>query len=381
MTENLIVLGSTGSVGRQTLEVSRNLDLNIFALCAKSNINLLEEQIRLFKPQYSAVLDENAAKILKNNVKDLPVKIFCGIDGICELSELKGADIVLNAIGGMAGLKPTLAALNAKKTVAIANKETLVAGGGLVTETAKRNGVQLLPVDSEHSAIFQCIHNKNNKFKKIILTASGGPFFGKTKAELKNVTLEETLKHPTYEMGKKISVDSATLMNKGLEIIEAFWLFDVKNLDDIKIVVHRESIVHSMVEFEDNSIIAQMSVPDMRLPIQFALTYPKRCASCTNSLDLTKYKCLTFHEPDYKTFESLDICKNAIKVGESLPIAVNAANEEAVDLFLNKKITFLEIIELIKHIVKNHKLTKIKKLDDILKIDKATREQIKELTL
>ena len=313
-TKNLSILGSTGSIGTQSIETARKCGYSVSALSAYSNVDLIEEQIREFKPKVAALVDETAAKELKNRVSDLDVKVLSGIDGVCECARVESADTVINSVVGMAGLKPTLAAIETNKKIALANKETLVAGGLLVTTNAKEMGVDILPVDSEHSAIFQCLQGQptNRALKRIILTASGGPFFGKTKEELAKVTVADALKHPNWSMGQKITIDSATMMNKGLELIEAVWLFSV-HPSKIEIVVHRESIIHSAVEYTDNAVIAQLGLPDMKIPIQYALTYPERIESLTGELDLTKLGTLTFYKPDYENFPCMDICKDAIK--------------------------------------------------------------------
>ncbi len=372
------LLGSTGSIGVQTLDVAREHGYKIEALTAYSNVDIIEKQIREFKPEYAALVDEKAAKDLKDRVRDLPVKVLSGMDGVSYCaSEAKG-EITLNSVVGMAGLKPTLDAINAGKTIALANKETLVAGGQLVTNAAKEKGVSILPVDSEHSAIFQCLLGapRNQALKRIILTASGGPFFGKTKEELKKVTLQDALKHPSWSMGPKITIDSATMFNKGLELIEAVWLFDVAP-DMIDIVVHRESIVHSLVEYDDNSVIAQLGHPDMRLPIQFAITYPDRFPSPEKQLDLWEVGNLSFYKPDYETFPCMDICRNAIKKGGLYPAAVNCANEEANLLFRQGKISFTDIPVLIseaaEYVSKNAEYT----LEDVYNTDALMRETVR----
>lgn len=377
MVKNISILGSTGSIGRQTLDVVRNLNLNVVALSADSNISLLEEQIREFKPKIVAVNNVSAASQLRKNISDLSIKVLEGEAGICEVASREDTDLVLNSIIGIAGLEPTLSAIRARKNVALANKETLVAGGELVTREAKKFGVKIIPVDSEHSAIFQCLQGCTDRkqLKRLILTASGGPFLGMSLSDLENVTLEQTLSHPNWSMGSKITVDSATMMNKGLEVIEAAWLFDV-GIDNIDVVVHKESIVHSLIEYVDNSVIAQLGVPDMRIPIQYAITYPHRYSTCAKSLNLIECKKLTFLEPDYDTFKCLKMCIDAFRVGKSLPTAVNAANEEAVKLFLDRKISFLQIQELIEMTMKNHQITDINTIDDIKLIDKCTRKLI-----
>lgn len=376
------LLGSTGSIGVQTLDVARRQGYKIAALAAHSDYKKLEEQIREFKPDYAALVDENAAKELKARVADTDVKVLSGEEGVSFCAAEAQGDTVLNAVVGMAGLKPTLDAVNAKKTIALANKETLVAGGELVTRAVKENGVDLLPVDSEHSAIFQCLLGspKNSALKRIILTASGGPFFGKTADELKKVTLEDALKHPSWNMGAKITVDSASMFNKGLELIEAVHLFNVSP-EKVDIVVHRESIVHSLVEYDDNSVIAQLGNPDMRLPIQFALTYPMRYPSPERELNLWEIGKLSFYKPDYEAFPCMDICRNAINEGGLLPCAVNCANEEANLLFRQKKIAFFEIPQLITAAASSLKNKRIFDLQDVFDTDKLMREKVRELVL
>ncbi len=374
------LLGSTGSIGVQTLDVAREHNYAIKALTAYSNVDAIEKQIREFKPEYAALVDEKAAKDLKDRVRDLPVKVLSGLDGVCFCASEGKGEITLNSVVGMAGLKPTVDAINAGKTIALANKETLVAGGKLVTNAAKEKGVSILPVDSEHSAIFQCLLGKpeNNALKRIILTASGGPFFGKTKEELENVTLADALKHPSWSMGQKITIDSATMFNKGLELIEAVWLFDV-DPDMIDIVVHRESIVHSLVEYDDNSVIAQLGHPDMRLPIQFAITYPDRFPSPEKQLDLWEVGNLTFYKPDYENFPCMDICRNAIKKGGLYPAAVNCANEEANLLFRQGEISFNDIPKLITEAAKSALDKADYTLEDVYNTDALMREKVREL--
>ncbi|MBR2578936.1 MAG: 1-deoxy-D-xylulose-5-phosphate reductoisomerase, partial [Clostridia bacterium] len=343
MQNNIAILGSTGSIGTQTLEVCEEQNIKVRAISANKNIDLLEKQVRKFKPDFVAVFNEQSAKTLKQNIKDTNTKVFSGMSGLCEISSSPKVDTVLTAVSGMIGLEPTLAAIDSKKTIALANKETLVAGGELVMRAAKKNGVQILPVDSEHSAIFQCLGGEtcSEFLEKLILTASGGPFFGKTKAELQNVTLEDALNHPNWSMGSKITVDSATMMNKGFEIIEACHLFGLPE-NKIDVVVHRESIIHSMIEYIDGSVIAQLGVPTMKTPIQYALTYPSRMKTKNEKLNLAKIRNLSFFEPDNDIFEGINICREAAKIGGSAPLTVNAANEIAVKLFLDRKIKFLE---------------------------------------
>lgn len=375
--KKIAILGSTGSIGTQSIDVAQKHGYKVTALTAHSNAKLLEEQARLLNPEKVALYNENEAINLKTALKDTNIKVLAGIEGICECAAETDADTVINSIVGMAGLRPTLAVLNSGKQLALANKESLVAGGQLVTNTAKENNVSILPVDSEHSAIFQCLEGKpsNKALKKIILTASGGPFFGKTKDELKDVTATDALKHPNWSMGAKITIDSATMFNKGLELIEAVWLFDVSP-DMIDIIVHRESIVHSMVEYRDNSIIAQLGLPDMRIPIQYALTYPKRYESPVDEIDFSFLTKLTFYKPDYDTFRCIDICRDAIKQGGLMPAAVNSANEEVNALFRKGKVKFNDIPELILEGASKAKKSEFYTVDDIEETDKAVREAV-----
>ena len=343
MTKTLAVLGSTGSIGVQALEVAELMGFEVQALTANSRTDIIEEQIRKFSPRIAAVADEKAAADLKIRVADTSTKILAGKQGVEECARC-GADTVLNSIVGIAGLAPTLAAIDEGSNIALANKETLVAGGKIVLDAAEKKGVSILPVDSEHSAIFQSLQGCQSKkqIKRLILTASGGPFFGKKKEELENVTLQQALNHPNWSMGAKITIDSATMMNKGLELIEAAWLFGMKAAD-IDILVHRQSIIHSLVEYVDNSVIAQLGVPDMRIPIQYALTYPDRFESPVKQLDLAQAATLTFEKPDYETFACINLCRRAFEKGGLYPAAVNAANEKANELFRNGKIKFLDI--------------------------------------
>ena len=379
MINNISILGSTGSIGTQTLDVVDKLNLNVVALTASTNIVLLEEQVRKYKPQLAVVYDEAKAKIFKDNIKDTDTFVLSGMDGLVSAATIETAELVLNSVVGMVGLKPTIAAANAKKDIALANKETLVAGGKIVTDAVKSNGVKLLPVDSEHSAIFQCLQGMPNSkcLKKLILTASGGPFFGKTADELKSVTIEQALNHPNWSMGAKITVDSASMMNKGLEIIEASRLFDVSG-DDIDVVVHRESIIHSMIEYSDNSIIAQLGLPDMRIPIQYAVTYPERFSSPVDELNLSQIGKLTFYEPDYDTFKCLKVCKKALSMGGAATAIANGANEEANMLFRQGKISFLDIGELVSGAVNSIKNFEPKTVDDVLLADKLARQYVLE---
>ena len=350
----LSLLGSTGSIGTQTLQVVENLraqgeQVEVSVLAAGSNVKLLEEQARKYHPQAVAVYDETVALSLRESLRDTGIPVLSGLEGLCQAASWEGANVVLNAVVGMIGLQPTLAAIRAGKTLALANKETLVAGGALVMEEAKRHGVSILPVDSEHSAIFQCLQGcpGEDALEKLILTASGGPFFGRSREELAHVTREQALRHPNWDMGAKITIDSATMMNKGLEVIEASWLFGVPE-DRIDVVVHRESIVHSMIQYRDHGVIAQLGVPDMALPIQYALTYPRRLPSPAGELKLWELSQLTFHQPDGEAFPCLELCREALRRGGLVPAAANGANEQAVALFLEGKIGFLDIPRLVE---------------------------------
>lgn len=377
MTEKLILLGSTGSIGTQALEVAENQNIEITALAAGKNVDVMEIQARKFKPQYAVMEDENAAKELKMRLEDTDVKVLSGSDSICEIAAGDG-DTVLNSIVGIAGLRPTMAAIKAGKTLALANKESLVTGGELVKKALQKSKSKMIPVDSEHSAIFQSIQGvPDDAVSKLLLTASGGPFFGKTKDELKNVTAKDALKHPNWDMGAKITIDSATLMNKGLEVIEAVHLFGLSS-DNIEIVVQRESIIHSGVELVDGAMIVQMGVPDMKLPIQYALTYPNRL-TISERLDLVGISKLTFYKPDTETFKCLKICIEAINAGGLVPTAVNGANEVAVELFLKGKIGFLQIAELVEAAANNQKPCDNFTLDDVFHADKCAREYVMSL--
>lgn len=376
--KNISILGSTGSIGTQSLDVCRMHGYSVKCLTANSNAALMEAQIREFKPEMVCMMNEKAASTLKAKISDMNTKVVAGLDGLIECAVYDGVDTVLNSVAGMIGLQPTLEAIKARKTIALANKETLVAGGHLVTNLAKEYGVSILPVDSEHSAIFQAMQGSPSKsaVKKIILTASGGPFFGKTLEELEHVTAADALKHPNWDMGQKITIDSATMMNKGLEFIEAKWLFDMPN-EDIEIVVHRESVVHSAIVYQDNSMIAQLGVPDMRIPIQYALTYPERKPSPVASLSLSDYGRLTFFEPDYENFKCIDVCRNAIEMGGLHPAAANGANEESVKLFLEGKIKFTDIAYLNDKAMRNAPEKKNFTLADVLETDKMAREFVR----
>ena len=363
--KNLSLLGSTGSIGTQSLDVCRMHGYNVKCLTANSSVDKIEAQIREFKPELVCMMDDSTAHELKTKVADLDVKVVSGMEGLIECAVYDGADTVLNSVVGMIGLQPTLEAIKAKKTIALANKETLVAGGHLVTNLAKKNGV----------SIFQAMQGSPRKeaIKKIILTASGGPFFGKKLSELENVTAADALKHPNWNMGAKITIDSATMMNKGLEFIEAKWLFDMPN-EDIEIVIHRESVVHSAIVYQDNSMIAQLGVPDMRIPIQYALTYPEREPSPVAPLSLADYGKLTFFEPDYETFKCINVCKKAIDMGGLYPAAANGANEESVKLFLAGKIKFTDIAYLNEEAMLSAHSKADFTLADVLEADRAARE-------
>ena len=374
--KKLIILGSTGSIGTQALEVAERSGYKVTALAAGSNIELLEKQARKFNPLSVAVFNKEAAKELAIKLADTDIKVLCGVEGVCEIAQGEG-DIVLNSIVGIAGLKPTLAAIDAGKTIALANKETLVTGGEIVNRKAREKGVKILPVDSEHSAIFQSLQGApENSLKKILLTASGGPFFGKTRKDLENVTVKEALNHPNWSMGAKITIDSATLMNKGLEVIEAVHLFGLP-AKDIEVLVHRQSILHSAVELSDGAVIGQLGTPDMRLPIQYALTYPERCDYAFEKLDLFKVGTLTFQQPDLETFRCLPWCIEAINRGGLAPTAVNGANEEAVRLFLEGKCKFLQIAELVEKALLSVENKKEFTLEDILETDFKSRQLVK----
>ena len=372
-------MGSTGSIGTQTLDVVDKLGLKVSALSAARNITLLEQQVRKYKPALAVVYDEQKARELKVALADTETRVLSGMDGLVEAAVFPETDLVLNSVVGMVGLQPTIAAANAKKDIALANKETLVAGGDLMTDAVKDNGVKLLPVDSEHSAIFQCLQGMPDKkvLKKLILTASGGPFFGKKTDELRDVTVEQALNHPNWSMGAKITIDSASMMNKGLEIIEAGRLFGVSG-DDIDVVVHRESIIHSLVEFTDNSVLAQLGVPDMRIPIQYAITYPMRYESPVQELNLAQIGNLSFFEPDYDTFECLRACKKAFDMGGAATAIANGANEEANALFRQGKIKFLDIGRLVMGAVDSIQNFTPTCVRDILDVDKQARSYVRD---
>ncbi len=364
------VLGSTGSIGTQTLEIVRNnKDLQVTALAAGTSVTLMEQQIREFLPQLAVMWTEEAARDLKERVADLPVKVLCGMDGLLTLATMEDMDILVTAIVGMIGIRPTIAAISAGKTIALANKETLVTAGHIIMPLAAEKKVPILPVDSEHSAIFQSMNGENRKrVSKILLTASGGPFRGKKREELADITVEDALKHPNWSMGRKITVDSSTLVNKGLEVIEAKWLFNVEP-ENIQVVVQPQSVIHSMVEYEDGGIMAQLGTPDMKLPIQYALFYPDRRPLPGKRLDFYEMKSITFEKPDTDTFLGLPLAYRAIHAGGSMPTVFNAANEKAVALFLDKKIRFLTIYDLIQGAMENHKVVENPSVEQILEAE------------
>lgn len=376
--KKLSLLGSTGSIGTQALQVVQNLreqgeKWEVAALAARSSVNRLEEQARKFHPEVVAVFDEGAALSLRQSLRDTDIQVLSGMEGLCEAAAWPGADLTLNAVVGMVGLQPTLAALQAGKALALANKETLVAGGAIVMETARKRNLPILPVDSEHSAIFQCLQGcpERGALKKLVLTASGGPFFGRSRQELAEVTREQALRHPNWDMGAKITIDSATMMNKGLEVMEASWLFDLPE-HRIEVVVHRESVIHSMVEYQDNAVVAQLGVPDMAVPIQYALTYPRRMPSPAGELDLCALGKLTFYPPDREAFPCLELCREALRRGGLVPAAANGANEQAVALFLEGKIGFLDIPRLVEAAM-DRQAPGVVTLETVLEADQEAR--------
>ena len=364
------IIGSTGSIGTQTLEIVRsNPDLQVIALAAGSNVSLMEQQVREFHPMLAVMGSEEAATDLKNRIADTDTRVSAGMEGMLELAILPQMEVLVTAIVGMIGIRPTIAAIKAGKTIALANKETLVTAGHIIMPLAKEKGVSILPVDSEHSAIFQSMHGENReRVSKILLTASGGPFRGKKTEELQDITVEDALKHPNWSMGRKITVDSATLVNKGLEVMEAKWLFDVEP-EQIQVVVHPQSIIHSMVEYVDGGIMAQLGMPDMKLPIQYALFYPDRRPMDGRRVDFFALKSISFEEPDIKTFRGLQLAYDAIAAGGSMPTVFNAANEKAVGLFLDKKIRFLAIYDLIQGAMEQHKVIANPTVDEILEAE------------
>ena len=376
--KNIAILGSTGSIGTQTLDiVSKNDDLNVVALTANSSVELLEKQTRQFMPKLVCVYDEAAAAQFKVRVADLDVKVVTGMEGLIEAATIADADIVVTAVVGMIGIRPTVAAIKAGKDIALANKETLVTAGHIIIPLAKEYNVNIYPVDSEHSAIFQCLHGeKRSQVEKIILTASGGPFRGKKIEDLKNVTVEDALKHPNWAMGKKITIDSSTMVNKGLEVIEAKWLFDV-DFDNIQVLIQPQSLIHSMVEFKDGSVMAQLGTPDMRLPIQYALYYPERKFLDGKRVNFYEISSITFEKPDMENFRALKLAFDAGRRGGSMPVVFNAANEQAVGMFLDRKIGYLDIVEIIEYSMQEHKFIENPSLEEILESEQWTYECIK----
>ncbi len=371
---NISIIGSTGSIGTQTLEVCDSCkNIKVWGLSAYSDIELLEKQIRKYKPEVACVVNEEKAKELKIKTRDIDVKIVSGEEGLSEVSTVNKAEKVVTAVVGISGLLPTINAIKAGKTIALANKETLVTGGHIVTKLCKEYNTELLPVDSEHSAIFQSLQgNRKEDVKRILLTASGGPFFGKTADELEHVTVNDALNHPNWSMGAKVTIDSSTLVNKGLEVIEAKWLFDV-DVSQIKVLIHRQSVIHSMVEYKDNGVIAQLGYPDMKLPIQYAIEYPKRLPMYGNELDFTKFSQLTFAEPDTDTFIALKLAYRAAEMGGTMPTVFNSADEAAVDLFLKGKIRYLDISNVIEMAMSEIKNIENPDIEDILMTDKQAR--------
>ena len=376
--KKIALLGSTGSIGTQTLDVVRNQgDIQVTAMAAGSNIALLEKQIREFHPSIAAVWDEKKALELKAKVADLPVKVVSGMDGLLEAATEKEAQIVVTAVVGMIGIRPTIAAMEAGKDIALANKETLVTAGHIIMPLAEKLGVKILPVDSEHSAIFQSLNGEHgNKIHKILLTASGGPFRGHTREQMASVQVEDALKHPNWSMGRKITIDSSTMVNKGLEVMEAHWLFDVE-MDQVQVVVQPQSIIHSMVEYEDGAVIAQLGTPDMRLPIQYALYYPERRYLPGDRLDFWKLSQITFEKPDLENFHGLALAYEAGRRGGSLPTVFNAANEYAVAKFLNREISYLEITDRIQKAMENHKVIDDPTVEQILETEREVDELLR----
>lgn len=376
--KKIAILGSTGSIGTQTLEVVReNKDIEVLALAAGNNIGLLEKQIREFVPKLVCVWKEEKAKELQSKIRDMDVKVVSGMDGLLEVATMEGSEILVTAIVGMIGIRPTIAAIEAGKDIALANKETLVTAGHIIMPLAKKMGVKILPVDSEHSAIFQSLQgSRRGELKKILLTASGGPFRGKHQEDLLDIRVEDALKHPNWEMGRKITIDSSTMVNKGLEVMEARWLFDV-DIDDVQVVVQPQSVIHSMVEFVDGAVIAQLGTPDMKLPIQYALYYPERRFLPGERVDFWKIGHLDFEKPDTETFYGLELAYEAGRTGGTLPTVFNAANELAVSQFLNREIKYLEIIEIIEDCMRAHKTITNPTVEQILETEAATYDRIK----
>lgn len=374
--KRISILGSTGSIGTQTVDVLDSINAGAVALTTNRNVKLLERQARALRPELAVAFDEAAAKELKTALADTDIRVAAGMDGLIEAASLPSADIVMTAVVGMVGLLPTMAAIEAGHDIALANKETLVCAGHLVTEAARGRGVKILPVDSEHSAIFQCVQAaQGNRLDKIILTASGGPFFGRTAAELEHVTVEQAMKHPNWSMGAKITIDSATMFNKGLELIEAMWLYGM-DPDDIEIVIHRESIVHSLIEFEDGAVLAQLDLPDMRLPIQYALTYPARVPCKMERLSLAKVGHMSFYAPDEEAFPALRIAREAARKKGSAGAVLNGANEAAVGLFLDRKIGFSDIPRLVERALAALPQQRADTIGDVLAFDRAAREAV-----
>ncbi len=375
--KKIAILGSTGSIGTQTLEIVRdNPDLDVVGLAAGTNIDLFEKQVREFRPKLVSLQSEEACKDLKERLADMQVEIVCGMDGLIQIAEMEESDVLVTAIVGMIGIRPTIAAINQHKDIALANKETLVTAGHIIMPLAEKMGVSILPVDSEHSAIFQSMQGENReRVSKLLITASGGPFRGKSRAELENVRLEDALHHPNWSMGNKITIDSATLVNKGLEVMEAKWLFDV-DLENIQVVVHPQSIIHSMVEYVDGGLMAQLGTPDMKLPIQYALFYPDRRPMRGKRVDFYALGSITFEKPDMETFTGLKLAMRAAGEGGSVPTVFNAANERAVSLFLNRKIRFLQIAEIIEMCMDAHKRIASPDVEEILASEQETYEFI-----
>ncbi len=376
--KKIAILGSTGSIGTQTLEIVREQGgLEVVALAAGRNVKLMEEQVREFRPQIACMWDEEAGRLLKEAVADLDTKVVCGMDGLLEIAVMPESEMLVTAIVGMIGIRPTIAAIESGKDIALANKETLVTAGHIIMPLAAKMGVSILPVDSEHSAIFQSLQGQDKEgVDKILLTASGGPFRGKKREELVNMTAADALKHPNWSMGRKITIDSASLVNKGLEVIEAKWLFDV-SLEQIQVLIQPQSILHSAVQFKDGAVIGQMGVPDMKLPIQYALFYPKRLPMQNNQVDFYELASMTFEKPDTDTFEGLAMAYEASRIGGSMPTVYNAANEKAVALFLDNKIRFLQIYELIRSSMENHKVVANPTVEQILSAEQECYEFIK----
>ncbi len=378
MAKKISILGSTGSIGTQTLDVIRNLNIEVAGLSAKSNLKMLIEQIDEFNPEAVCIESAADAEKLEKHLSGKNIKVFCGSEGLIKIATLDSADTVVVSVVGIAGLVPTISAIKKGKDIALANKETLVTGGLIVMQEAKNNNVNIYPIDSEHSAIFQCLQgNSIDSIEKIILTASGGPFRGKSFTELEKVTAKEALAHPTWKMGKKVTIDAATLMNKGFEVIEAKWLFGV-GPEKIDVLVHPQSIIHSMVEYADGSIIAQLGAHDMRMPISYALNYPKRSKNSFSRLDFSKENNFTFESPDFKAFPCLKLAFDALKTGGTMPVVLNAANEVAVELFLNEKIGFNDISRIIEYSMSEHKSNNCPDINDILITDNSARKKAYE---